>query len=222
MNNAYGLTFDNLIRSVPEVLTNDSSTDALSRSIAAVLTSRPEEIDQVLIYPYIDRLPAELLDILAYDFNIGWWNADWDLEQKRKTFKASWKIRKQLGTKRAVEVAMESIFGFGTVQEWFEYGGEPYHYRITDADYQSVVENIRTFLDMLDIVARKSAVLDSITARSVREMALYIGVAMRKGAHYAFTASAVEETFTALSDEDGAILRDSDGTILLDGLEETA
>ena len=49
---------------------------ALATSIADVLAARPEEIRKIQIYTLIDELPEELLDILAYDFKVDWWDAD--------------------------------------------------------------------------------------------------------------------------------------------------
>ena len=35
-----------------------------------------------------------------------------------------------MGTKAAVETAIRAIYPLTTVEEWFEYGGEPYHFRL--------------------------------------------------------------------------------------------
>lgn len=64
MNSAHALTAENLLRALPEVLRNDESMAALAASVAQVLAQRPEEIQRLAIYPRIDELPEELLDIL--------------------------------------------------------------------------------------------------------------------------------------------------------------
>ena len=79
MNSAHALTAENLLRALPEVLRNDESMAALAASVAQVLARRPEEIQRLAIYPRIDELPEELLDILAYDFKVDWWDADYTL-----------------------------------------------------------------------------------------------------------------------------------------------
>lgn len=50
MNSAYGLTAENLLRTLPEVFRNDKKMVALASSIADVLAARPEEIRQLMIY----------------------------------------------------------------------------------------------------------------------------------------------------------------------------
>ena len=59
-----------------------------------------------------------------------WWDPNYTLEEKRRTLKDSWRVHKMLGTKAAVETAIRAIYPRTTVQEWFEYGGEPYHFRL--------------------------------------------------------------------------------------------
>lgn len=127
---AHGLTKENLVATLPVALQKDPSVVALAEAIAELLARRPEEIDRLRIYPAIDRLDERLLDILAYDFKVDWWDADYSLEEKRRTLKDSWRVHKMLGTKAAVERAISAIYPHTQVLEWFEYGGEPYHFRL--------------------------------------------------------------------------------------------
>ena len=115
--NSHGLTRENLVATLPPAM-------------ADLLARRPEEIEQLRIYPVIDRLDERLLDILAYDFKVDWWDADYSLEEKRRTLKDSWRVHKVLGTKAAVETALRAIYPKAQVQEWFEYGGEPYRFKL--------------------------------------------------------------------------------------------
>ena len=77
MNEQYGITVDNLLRTLPDVLKNDESMFAIATGIAEVLTLRLAEIDRIRIYTRIDELPEDLLDILAYDFKVDWWDVNY-------------------------------------------------------------------------------------------------------------------------------------------------
>ena len=66
--NSHGLTRENLVATLPPALQKDPSAVALAEAMADLLAQRPEEIEQLRIYPVIDRLDERLLDILAYDF----------------------------------------------------------------------------------------------------------------------------------------------------------
>lgn len=128
MNN--GITKENMLFTLPLVLQRDESTGALADATAEVLAHRLEEIDRLRIISNIDNLEEALLAILARDFKVDWWDPDYSLEEKRRTVKSSWRVHKTLGTKAAVETAIRAIYPLTTVEEWFEYGGEPYHFRL--------------------------------------------------------------------------------------------
>jgi len=127
--NEHGLTRKNMVEALPLALKSDASVVALAEAMADLLSQRPKEIDELAIYPRIDELPEELLDILAYDFKVDWWDYDYSLEEKRRTLKVSWMVHKRLGTKWAVRTAISAIYPESTVERWFEYGGKPYYFR---------------------------------------------------------------------------------------------
>ena len=125
-----GITKENLLRIMPPALTRDKSIMALAAVDAESLAARLPEIDRVRIISNIDGLDEAVLDILARDFKVDWYDPDYSLEEKRRTIKSSWRVHKTLGTKAAVETAIRAIYPLTTVEEWFEYGGEPYHFRL--------------------------------------------------------------------------------------------
>lgn len=160
----YAISEENLLAVLPEVLARDERLSALATVIAKALVTHLNELESVLIYSRIDELPADLLDALAVDFAVDWWNGDWTLEQKRESLKASWRIHRILGTPYAANMAVQAAFGDGAVQEWFDYGGRPHHFRVS-------VNNDGTFRDLgawdkvlrlLELCRRLSSWLDGI------------------------------------------------------------
>ena len=126
-----GITKDSLLLIVPPALKYDKSIMALAEADAEVLEARLNEIDQARIISNIDSLPEAVLDILAKDFKVDWWDPQYSIEEKRRTLKDSWRVHKMLGTKAAVETAISAIYPETKVEEWFEYeGGKPYHFRL--------------------------------------------------------------------------------------------
>ena len=139
MNSAFALTTDNLLYTLPDALKNDEKMYALAASISDILSARSTEIESLIIYNRVDMLPEPLLDALAYDFKVDWWDAEYTLEQKRRTLKSSWNVHRMLGTKSAVETAISAIYPDTKVVEWFDYSAEPYHFKLRiDATYQDV------------------------------------------------------------------------------------
>lgn len=125
-----GITKENLLLIVPPALTRDPAMMARAAADAEAMAARLAEIDRVRIISNIDGLDETVLDILARDFKVDWWDPEYSIEEKRRTLKGSWRVHKILGTKAAVETAIRAIYPLTTVEEWFEYGGEPYHFRL--------------------------------------------------------------------------------------------
>lgn len=132
MNSVYGITTENLLAHLPSALADDPNMEALAQGVADVLAARPAEIEKASIYTRIDSLPEELLDILAYDFKIDWYNYDYPVEAKRNLIKTNYYIHRHLGTVGAVRSAIQSIYPSSDVEEWWQdfYDGEPYHFRV--------------------------------------------------------------------------------------------
>ncbi len=130
MNDIHRLTAENMLQTLPDVLRNDQSTRALAVALAEALSHRIEEIQQLKLYTRIEELPEELLDILACDFKVDWWNGDYTLYEKRRTLLDSWHAHRTLGTKYAVETALSAVYPGAFIEEWWEYQGNPHHFRI--------------------------------------------------------------------------------------------
>lgn len=130
MSDLYGYSADNFMGQLPAVLYDSRNTFALAEVIAKALESQIGKLPLAVIYSRIDELPEELLDILARDFSIDWYNYDYPVEAKRNLIKTNYYVHKHLGTRGAVKSAVVSVYPHSDVEEWFQYDGEPYHFRI--------------------------------------------------------------------------------------------
>lgn len=115
---------------LPKALKRDKRMKALAAAVTEQMLGVSGEIDNVLIYSRIDELPEELIDILAFDMHVDWYDYSYPLDIKRNILKSSVKVHKKMGTKYAVENALKAFYPESKVEEWFEYGGRPYTFRI--------------------------------------------------------------------------------------------
>lgn len=215
MTDPHALTAESLLRALPEVLRADPVALALATAIAAEIEEAVCKTSLASIYARIDELDEPLLDILAKDFKVDWWRADASLEEKRYTLKTSWYIHKHLGTKAAVETAIRDFIGSGVVQEWYEYGGKPHHYRIKDGNNTAIAENYSQFLSVLRVVSRGSSVLDHITALLEYSQTIYVGMCLRIHKTVEIGCDEADLTdYVILLDENGDLLLNSDGGLL--------
>lgn len=150
--NEFGITKENLLRTLPEVLQKDEKMKALAASIANVLSMRVGEIESLRIYTRIDELPEGLLDILAYDFKVDWYDYGYPIEAKRNLIKNNVKVHMMIGTKYAVVTGLRGLHPNSDIEEWFEYGGNPFYFRIildvTDSYVTAVYTDIIKSVNM--------------------------------------------------------------------------
>ncbi len=116
---------------LPEPLKRDRKIFATAKAMSEKMLEVSGLLDNTLIYSRIDELPENILDILAYDFHCDWYDVNYSIDIKRKILKSNVIIHKRLGTKYAVTRALEDVYKTASVQEWFEYGGNPYCFKIT-------------------------------------------------------------------------------------------
>ena len=180
MSDIHGITPENLLRNLPTVLQADDDMRAVATAVADILAARPDEIGRLKIYAQIDAMSEELLDILAVDFKVDWYDFDFTLEEKRQTIKDSWFVHRRLGTKGAVERALSAIYDGSKVLEWFTYNGDPYHFKLIIPVDETTLDPKKhgTVLSLIDFYKNLRSVLDDIEYHgAASEASVYVAAA---------------------------------------------
>lgn len=126
-NTVYNTDFTQYL---PQVLKNDKDIFFLTHIVAEELQELMKLSFLDTIYSRIEELDENVLDVLAYDFHVDWYDYNYPIEIKRNLIKDSIKVHKYLGTKYAVETALKNVYPNSYIKEWFEYGGNPFFFRI--------------------------------------------------------------------------------------------
>jgi phage tail P2-like protein len=155
----------------------DPTTIGLCAALTPQLNIASNQTDSILIYSNIDKLSEEVLDILAWQFHVEWYIAAANIEIKRRLIKSAFKVHKTKGTAYAVEQVIEDMFGDGYVTEWFEYGGEAFHFKVITTNPSVTAELANQFNMAVNAVKRKSTILEQIIISLSGELNLnYAGV----------------------------------------------
>jgi phage tail P2-like protein len=159
---------------LPDALKQDPKMVALANAMAAQLLEASGLIDDVLIYARIDELPEDLVDILAYDMHVDWYDYSYPLDVKRDLLKTSVRVHRKKGTKYAVEKALGGLYKDSEVEEWFEYGGEPFHFRVVcDVSANRIVASYSEIVNAVRMYKRLSAHLDEVAYQSRIYLTVY-------------------------------------------------
>ena len=168
------------IKLLPQFMREDGAVKGLAAAVDKIVPAVSERLETASTWDCIDKLNETELDALAWELNIFWYDYGADIAIKRELVKNSDMVHKTLGTKWAVENVIKTYFGSGYVEEWFEYGGEPGHFRVRSSNPSVSQTAVDAFTSLLNKVKRASAKLDGIFIDSSGSLTLSAGVAVRE------------------------------------------
>lgn len=174
------LTDLELSRLLPSWMRGDLADAALSAGTDLAVRGVAPQLDRLAVWGVLDDLPDEYLDELAWALDVDWYDSGAPHATKADLVRRSDLVHARLGTVDALSSVVASYFGVGRVREWFDYAGEPHHFKVFTTD-PSVVEdqNLVRFLDMLGKVKRLSSKFDGVQVGLTGEQTVHAGVATR-------------------------------------------
>lgn len=182
-----------ILKLLPGWMREDASIQGLAIGTDAVTRALHARIKLLSRWNQIDSLNEAELDEMAWELNILWYDSTAAIDVKRAVIRNSDKVFAKLGTRYAVEQIVTDYFGSGAVREWFEYGGEPHHFKVMSSNPELVNNNLEMFLELLGTVKRRSSILDAILISLTGEMNLYTGMAVRDHTEYAHTMGSADD-----------------------------
>jgi len=159
----------------------DPTTKGLCAALTPQMRQIANEIDYCMIFSRIDELPEQVLDQLADELHIEWYDANTSIDVKRALLKSSDKVHMYHGTPYAVEQVVQDYFGDGHVEEWWEYGGQPYHFRVVTSNSAVTGELATQFANAIEKVKRKSARLEQVLISMTADFSIYVGNVIHTG-----------------------------------------
>lgn len=157
------MTIDNpdMLKVLPNFMKSDETVKALSAAMSKLFSDPGKKVKQIRKWDQIDSLSDAQLNEIAWEFNVDWWDSSLSIERKRAVIKTCYRILEKRGTKYAVNELITATFGYGEVTEWFEYGGEPYWFRIT-TDTILTEEGLNLFAALIDKVKSTRSWLEGV------------------------------------------------------------
>ena len=201
---------DALLASFPYSLTRDDDKEKLADTIAEELIKTIAQSEYAAVFPRVDELPEEVLDILATDLKIQWYEIDAPIWNKRQAVKECMLVHKYKGTKYAVETALRSMYNSAEVKEWFEYGGEPFHFQVTvygsngsglKTLYLKILyaKNLRSVMDDVKFVLIPEKEIDAIFGAQIASIKKRIGMQLSSESEDIYTTSGINCTGISMS-----------------------
>jgi phage tail P2-like protein len=166
-----------LLELLPPNLRGDPDIIAASTAVDATFKDLVSAISKVYTIADIDNASSEVVDALAVEMRCDFYDQSLPLENRRKLVKNAYLYKLLKGTPFAVQGVVSDAFSDAMVREWFDYGGEPYHFRVTtDDDLQDKAESV---IEAINAVKNVRSYFDGISAVNKTQFTEYAGFAVR-------------------------------------------
>ena len=151
----------NLLQLLPRFMRGDPVAVALCAALRPGLDRAADGVARMQLRDYAN-LPEDVLDELAWQMNVTWYDPDADLTAKRAIIANAMEVYQTIGAPWAVEQVARDYFGDAEVQEWPEYGGEPYHFRVHTGSIVEGTRNAEKFRRIVEQMQNLRSLLDTV------------------------------------------------------------
>lgn len=159
MINLRGSRFTDIM---PENLASQLETQAFAYAMGRQVEKLCDYADGVHIYAAVTSMPENILDVLAVELRTPAYNQSFPIEVKRALIEGTLTFYARMGTPAACNQIIETIFGAGYIEEWFDYEGSPHHFRAYVGDGRVDPKDLEEFLRVLERIKRLSSWLDEV------------------------------------------------------------
>ncbi|WP_288760504.1 phage tail protein I [uncultured Veillonella sp.] len=145
---------------------DDEKVNGIIHAVDQLFMETERDTKLLALYERLDELPTAVLNLLAWQYHVDFFKYDMTDEVKRNLIRQSIAWHRIKGTPTAVEEMVTAIYATAEVEEWYQYDGEPFHFRVnifgeavTDAailkDLQTsvyAVKNVRSLFDGFNFI----------------------------------------------------------------------
>lgn len=120
--------------SILDILPHTFKTDehkALAAAIRSLTGLLYTKVAAALFWAAIPTVTDDaLLDAMAAELDAPFYSTDMPTAQKQSIIAGAFEYNRQIGTVSSMTGLLAAAFGVGEVSEWFNYAGDPYHFKL--------------------------------------------------------------------------------------------
>lgn len=171
--------FDSRILDIlPQSLSSKPEVQAISYAINMAMRRVLQYREGIKIFSDIEEATNQVLDMLGVELNPLYYDSESSLEEKRDIISKALSWYEKAGTSSAVRELIESVYGFGEIQEWFKYNGDPFHFKVVVSSQGEAID-ISSLRKMIERVKNASSYLDTIEVVKPARASINTGVFVR-------------------------------------------
>lgn len=165
---------------LPPSISADEGVRQAAEAIQGEMDLLTAQIELLKIVPALDTVSAEVLDHLAWQWNVKFYSDNMPVEKRRQLVKQAFSQAKARGTKAAVQLVISAVFSEGELEEWFQYGGEPYHFRYISDTIVSEPGVLEELVRAIETEKNVRSFLERLQLRRAFTANVYAGLGIRK------------------------------------------
>ncbi len=158
-------------------MAEDADIIAMSYAIRMGIAKFVVYVAKTTMFADVDNQPESILDYMAVELDVMYYEQTMDIETKRELIKGALKWYMAAGSGKSVEELVNTTFGGGGVSEWYEFGGEPGEFGI-EIQSQLTEDNYKRLSEILSSVKPSGAHLKTIESARDAETDLHLGGAL--------------------------------------------
>lgn len=143
------------LRNKEDLLFYDVVDEAIKRLILS-------EIYKLILLDNIENLPEEIVDLLADELHVDFYDYSAVIKEKRHIVKTSILSHMKKGTLFPIQNILDTFFQESIIKEWFEYEGEPGKFKVEISDSEADYTQTNRIIKMIDSVKRTSQHLENL------------------------------------------------------------
>lgn len=150
---------------LPYSLKTDPVVVAMYEAVAIQLQEAYEDAYALADVKKVDQLPESMLDLIAYEKHVDFYDNNLSTFQKRELIKSSISWHRKKGTRWAVERVVSIVYPNAKIQEWFEYDGEAYRFKVEVDEPFIASKDMKRLRAMIEATKNKRSWLEYVAIK---------------------------------------------------------
>lgn len=168
------------LREIPDNLKKGKRVINIAKAIQKALDKRTEWINKINYTTNLENLDDDILEHLLWEKHIGWTEGltlATTREEKIRLIDNAIELHRIKGTPAAIELIFRLLNVDCKLEEWFKYGGEPYHFKIFNIVYDKGLneDTLKLLIVLVNEFKNVRSTLESIQVTMASSNKTYIG-----------------------------------------------
>lgn len=171
-----------VLRDLPPSLSTDEKAEAIAKAATEWLLQVDKGTKTLNLFDDWSQMPDGVLKHLAWAYHVDGWSDRLPRKKRETLVKSAINWHRHKGTVGLVETVVTELYQDAKLQENWEYGGRPYHFRILLGGLAMDKEFRATLLERIRDVKNTRSILDGLYyLQNVESESIHVGAYLKPG-----------------------------------------